>query len=177
MPRTALPFSSPDISALARSIRSQLAAATAPPGHLQLLNMLARATGHRNYQHWRARAAESGLAAPAVIGPDAELVEAASRHFDTEGRLLRWPARKGHQQLALWALWSAFPPRREMPEREVNARIRKRHGFGDHALLRRALFAAGLLFRTRDGSVYRRIEREPPPEAIALIRRIKSREA
>jgi hypothetical protein len=172
MPRTVLPFSSPDISALARSLRNQLSAAAGPPGHVQLLNMLARATGHRNFQHWRSHAGE---AAPGAAAADAGLVEAASRHFDSDGRLLRWPARKGHQQLALWALWSVFPPRRELHEREVNALIRKRHGFGDHALLRRALFAAGLMFRTKDGSVYRRIEREPPPEAIALIGRLKTR--
>ena len=43
MPRTFLPYSVDDISALARSLREQLAARTEPPGHVEMLNMLARA--------------------------------------------------------------------------------------------------------------------------------------
>jgi hypothetical protein len=173
MPKTILPFSSPDISALARSLRNQIAAAGSPPGHVQLLNMLARATGHRNFQHFRAWSANRE-AADTPPDVDLALVDAVTRHFDASGALLRWPARKRHQQLALWVLWSAFPARRELAEREVNALLQAQNRFGDHALLRRAMWAAGLLFRTTDGSIYRRIERQPPDEAIVLIGRLRT---
>lgn len=56
MTRTPLPYSAGDISALARSLRTQLAARQGMPGHVELLNMLAKAAGHRNFQHFRAQA-------------------------------------------------------------------------------------------------------------------------
>jgi hypothetical protein len=50
------------------------------------------------------------------------------------------------------------------------------HRFGDSALLRRELFDGGWVSRTPDGSDYRRIEREPPPEALALIQHLRLRQ-
>ena len=46
-------------------------------------------------------------------------------------------------------------------------------GFG--ALLRRLLCDHGLMTRTRDGRIYRRIEQKPPAEAVALIRALAPR--
>jgi hypothetical protein len=46
------------------------------------------------------------------------------------------------------------------------------HVFGDHAVLRRALFEAGLVDRTQDGRRYRRIEQKPPVEFGALLARV-----
>ena len=45
MSRPALPFASGDISALARALERQIAAHDGPPGHVEMLNMLARAGG------------------------------------------------------------------------------------------------------------------------------------
>ena len=75
MPRTFLPFAVDDISALARSLRAQLAARTDPPGHVDMLNMLARAAGSRNFQQFRARAAggeETTAGPPGDPGPGAD---------------------------------------------------------------------------------------------------------
>ena len=55
MTRTTLPFVANDVSTLARSLGRELAKADAVPSHLQLLNMLARATGYQNFQHFRAQ--------------------------------------------------------------------------------------------------------------------------
>ena len=60
-------------------------------------------------------------------------------------------------------------------EKQVNAQLEATHLFGDHALLRRELVDGGWLTRKRDGSDYRRIEREPPPEALALLQRLRQR--
>jgi len=58
----------------------------------------------------------------------------------------------------------------------IAVRVRtERHGGGDHAILRRSLCDGGLVSRTRDGRVYRRVERRPPPEAAALICHLKAR--
>jgi DNA-binding transcriptional ArsR family regulator len=150
MSRLALPLEAADLSAFARALRSQLDKLEHTPGHLELLNMLCRAAGFRNYQHFRASAeARQRLAAAREMtpAPDYPLVEKAARHFDGEGRLLRWPAKAPHLKLC----W---------------------HVFGDPAVLRQALFEAGLVDRTQDGRQYRRIEQKPPVELGALLARV-----
>ena len=178
MARTPIAFVAGDISALAKSVRAQLLERTSPPGHVELLNILARATGHRNYQHFRARAAGSSVddrVAPASQGDAVDLkrVQRAARHFDDHGRLLRWPARHSMQQLSLWVLWAGFPPRCSLAEAQVKALLNRQHAFADDALLRRALCDHGLIVRTADGRDYRRIERRPPSDATALLRHLK----
>jgi len=61
-----------------------------------------------------------------------------------------------------------------MSEPEINGHINSAHVFEDHALLRRELFDRGMVSRTPDGRVYRRIERQPTPEALELIKRLRS---
>src|SRR6202022_186981 len=143
MSRISLPFATDDISALARSLRGQLSTADHLPGHVELLNMLARSAGYRNYQHFRAQAAAHDRleAAAAAADPVDHLqVERAARHFDLRGRLIRWPAKASHQKLCLWGLWVCIPAGEIFAERQINEIVRTRHLFGDHALLRRALY-------------------------------------
>src|SRR5512141_2667417 len=94
MSRTCIPFSTGDLSAFARSLREQLACAAAVPGHLELLHMLARSAGFRNYQSLRASAvARQRLeAAPVPVPVNFERVGRMARHFDPQGRLSGWPA-------------------------------------------------------------------------------------
>jgi hypothetical protein len=175
VPRDPIPFSAPDLSALAKALRRELASRDALPSHLDLLNMLARAAGRRNHQHLRAQA----LAGPAGLGPSSapvadDLVVKALRHFDGGGGLVRWPARTRLQHLCLWVPWSRIPRGRSFSEREISAHLDTLHHFGDAAILRRTLCALGLLTRTPDGRVYRRVEVAPSPEGLALIRRVGS---
>ncbi|PTL75757.1 DUF2087 domain-containing protein [Vitiosangium sp. GDMCC 1.1324] len=175
MPRLALPFEVADLSAFARSLRGQLDQFDHKPGHLELLNMLCRAAGFRNYQHFRASAeARQRLATPreALPTPDYQLVEKAARHFDAEGRLLRWPSKAPHLKLCLWVLWARIPSSRVLTEREINELLKRWHVFGDPAVLRRAMFEASLVDRTQDGRQYRRIEQKPPAELSALLARV-----
>ncbi|HYE45116.1 MAG TPA: DUF2087 domain-containing protein [Caulobacter sp.] len=170
--RDPLPFAAPDISALAKTLSREIRALETPPGHVQLLNMLARAAGYRNYQAMKAQHdAGARLAAPAAAElVDHQLVERTARYFDAAGRLERWPSKVSQQRLCLWTLWSRLPAETDLTEREVNDRLKAAHLFGDHALLRRDMVDMGLLTRTRDGRVYRRVERPPPAEALALMR-------
>lgn len=171
MPRDLIPFSSPDVSALAKSLRQQLAGRTAVPSHVEMLNILARASGSRNFQELRANSA-NGPAAADRPGDD-EMVVRAAGFFDTEGRLISWPAKTSLQMLCMWGLWSRLPAGRVMSEREVSAEIGALHLFGDHAILRRTLCQLGLLTRTKDGREYRRVERAPTAQAAALLHRLK----
>jgi hypothetical protein len=177
MSRIPVPFAAVDISALAKSLRGQLMGRTSAPSHVELLNMLARSTGHRNYQQLRAQALDGQHQSGKPAADESEAVDygrvkRATRHFDAEGRLLRWPARQSLQNLCLWVLWSAFPSRRSFTEAEVTAFLITRHVFEDPAILRRSLCGNGLVSRTRDGREYRRIERKPPAEAAILIRQL-----
>lgn len=175
MTRTALPFATKDVSALARSLQRELAAHDGAPGHVQLLNMLSRSAGYRNFQHYRAQHAAGARldAAPAAPEPvDNRQVERVLRCFDADGRMTRWPAKTGDQRLALWVLWSRLDPEAVMTEREITAWLKARHDFGDPALLRRELVNTGLVIRTLDCREYRRVERKPPGEALALIRAV-----
>ena len=176
MPREMISFATPDMSALAKSLRAQLSARTTPPGHVEMLNMLARATGHRNFQHFRARADTHRAEEPATSPPpgvDMAIVARASRYFDKEGRFKSWPARTSIQTLCLWQVWSRIPAGRVFDEREISALLRTLHAFDDHAILRRSMCQLGLMTRTIDGRDYRRVERAPTPEGAALIRHLR----
>jgi hypothetical protein len=168
MTRDTLPLPVADLSAFARQLRR--AWPDEPPGHLTLMNLLARASGFRNLQHLRANMlAEARLSA---AGPviDHVAVEALRRCFDAEGRLMRWPARTSVQHQVLWVLWSHLPRGEAMTERQISDRLNQWHLFGDAAIIRRTLLELGLLTRTPDCTEYRRVEQKPPPEILALIR-------
>lgn len=175
MSRTTHAYAAPDLSALAKNLKRELEARAQVPGHVELLNMLTRAVGFRNYQHFKAsRAAEDRLAQPLVpeVEPavDFRRVELTARCFAGTDVLVRWPGKFNQQQLALWVLWSFLPTGEDVIEKAINAVLMRHNGFGDHVLLRRELVNMGLLIRTPDCRLYRRVERRPPPEARELIR-------
>ncbi|MHC1727226.1 MAG: DUF2087 domain-containing protein [Syntrophobacteraceae bacterium] len=179
MSRIQFPFHSDDISALARSLKDQLAACEHLPSHVELLNMLVRTSGYRNFQHFRAQLAardhlQSVQPAPVPEPIDFKRIRRLLRIFDQDERLMRWPPKRSQQELCLWVLWSKLPPRQVFTEKEINLRLNALHLFGDHPLLRRWLCDYGMMSRTRDGREYRRVERRPPPEALELIRLLGS---
>lgn len=170
------PYYAADISALAKAIGRELQKSADTPGHVDLLNILSRSAGYRNFQHFRASmSAQTRLSAPASeeINVDFRLVEAVNRCFDDKGVLLRWPSKTSHQRLSLWRLWTAFPADCDMAEKQVNDLLKALNGFGDHVLLRREMVNNKLLSRSQDCRLYRRIEQRPPPEALALLARAK----
>ncbi|PHV10890.1 DUF2087 domain-containing protein [Chitinimonas sp. BJB300] len=197
MSRSAFPFHVPDISLLAKSlskqINQQLAETSQPPSHLQLLNMLARAVGFQNYQHLRSQTEASEVNPVPVlpeVAPDASALRAEAqvakpivdskrllRHFDAQGRLMRWPGKFSEQQPCLWPIWARIPAARTMSETEVNAFIRECETFGDHVLLRRELVNYKLLRRTSDGAEYHRVEQAPTVELADFIRQISARKS
>ena len=183
MTRIALPLQVDDLSDLARNLRRQLAESPGcqtcePPSHLALMNMLARAAGFQNHQHLRASAlAAARLADPPQPPADHAKVAALLHHFDTAGRLIRWPARTAVQRLCVWALWSRLPAETVMTERDISARLNAWHLFGDAAILRRTMVELDLVTRTTDSSAYQRRERRPDPDVTALIRHLHSRSA
>ncbi|MBV8660267.1 MAG: DUF2087 domain-containing protein [Burkholderiales bacterium] len=177
MARSQFPFHVDDIAALARSLARQWAEHGTPPGHVETLNMLARAAGFQNFQHFRAEAeaqqADAALLAPSATPPAEDIVKSTKRllrHFDAEGRLMRWPNKHSEQQPCLWTIWARIPARRTMTEREMNEAIKLGEAIGDHVLLRRELVGYGMIERTLDGSVYKRVEQPVPPESLELVR-------
>ncbi|MBU1039790.1 MAG: DUF2087 domain-containing protein [Proteobacteria bacterium] len=178
MSKTLLPLHVGDISAFARSLGSQLADCGRTPGHVELLNMLARSSGHKNFQHLRANAMQAMQSAPSIPpAPAPEPVDQTRlkrliRLFDRDGQLLRWPGKRGMEASCLWVLWSRIPARQSFTEAQLNDLLNTLHSFGDHALLRRGLIDCGLMTRTPDGREYRRVELKPTAEALALLERL-----
>ena len=177
MSKLHVPFATSDITALARSLREQLGRLDHAPSHVEMLNLLARANGHANFQHLRADAqAQARLSTvPPEDRVDHARIEKVLRHFDDAGVMIRWPSKTNHQTLCLWVIWSRIPTDQRLSEREINQFIIDAHAFGDHALLRRSLVDAHMLTRTPDGRLYRRIEKKPDPDALALLAAIARR--
>lgn len=176
MPRTEVPLHAADIASFARSLGRELKRSheqvQRPPGHVELLNMLARAAGFRNFQGLRARPVAPAAAAGPALTPTAAK---ALRQFDTQGRLTRWPIKYSVQRLMLWGLWMRFDARRRYSEREVNELLNAWHLFGDHCTLRRELVNMKLLTRKSDGSEYRKLPQRPDAEVVALLRALRAR--
>lgn len=179
MSRTALSFVVPDASLFARSMGQALKqrheAGSPPPGHVELLNLMARALGHRNLQSLQARP-QAGLPQPPLAAEDrpaplplSDNARKALMQFDSRGRLLRWPTKFSVQKLAMWVLWAQFDGRRVYAEHEVNEVLKASHVFGDHATLRRELINHRLMARKSDCSEYRKLPVRPDEEARALM--------
>ena len=177
MPRTTLPFATPDLSAFARALgqswNERHARGDAPPGHVEMLNLIARAAGHRNVQALRAAArplvmaeAAEDRAAPEPLTP---LARKALEQFDSRGRLVRWPNKFSVQKLAMWVLWTRFEARRLYTESEVNAILKDAQTYGDHVTLRRELINHQLMTRKSDCSEYRKLPARPDDETRALL--------
>ncbi len=174
MSRTQLPLPVGDISSFARSLKRQLSDLERTPGHVEMLNMVARASGYRNFQHFRAQhAAQVQLETPSPEPETIDFIKVKQliRFFDGEGRLIRWPKKYNQRILCLWVIWSRIPTRHDFFELHLNEKLNELHLFGDHALLRRELVDQGFMTRTPDGRTYRRLERRPPASALELIRR------
>ncbi|WP_031480152.1 DUF2087 domain-containing protein [Maridesulfovibrio frigidus] len=174
MSKTTLPLSVGDISMFAKTIRRQLDGFESTPSHVEMLNLLTKAVGYRNFQHFRAQQ-EAQVAIDLPVQPkpevDYKLVKKLLRLFN-EGQLVRWPKKFSQRMICLWVMWSRIPARESMVEREVNELLDKNHEFGDYALLRRELVDRGLMLRTDDGRKYKRCEVQPPAEAVELFKRL-----
>lgn len=180
--RDLVPLYAADVSTFCKNLRRQLTeSGHGAPGHLALLNMLAKSAGHRNFQVLKAM--PRALVAPEVPPANADspplsiprdlpctpAMKKLLACFDSEGRLTRFPHKYASQQLAIWAVWSRLPLRRELTEAEVNRYIDLAHTYGDPVTLRRELVNARLLWRTIDGRVYKKLAAKPDAEAKAFL--------
>lgn len=182
MPCEAISFVVPDLSAFARALGRALAERDDPKpcSHVELLNLIARAAGHRNVQ--ALQASLEGPAAPLAVEdrpqplPLSANARKALQQFDSRNRLVRWPTKYSVQRLALWVLWTLFDSDRTYTEKEVNAVLKAANTFNDHAILRRELVDHRLLARKSDCSEYRRLPARPDDDARALLSAWRARQ-
>lgn len=158
--------------------------------HVQWLNWLAKAAGHRNFQALRAQApqlddpssavdpwswpltpetGDTETPASAVHAALSDNARKALTQFDDSGRLVRWPVKYSVQTHILWMLWTRFDAKRTYTEKEVNAILKDAHTYGDHVTLRRELVNHRLLSRTSDCREYRKCPRRPEPEVQTML--------
>jgi hypothetical protein len=179
MSRVALAFDVPDASLFAKSLGQSLKTRHAeghpPPGHVELLNLMARALGHRNLQSLQAGArqkvptpplAPEDRPAPLALSDNARK---ALMQFDSRGRLIRWPHKFSVQKLAMWVLWTLFDGRRVYTEAQVNEVLKAANAFGDHVTLRRELINHKLLSRKPDCSEYRKLSQPRPDDEVRAL--------
>ncbi|MEI7763467.1 MAG: DUF2087 domain-containing protein [Comamonadaceae bacterium] len=188
MTRLLVPLATPDVSALTKTLKGFLderhAAGKAPPSHVELLNLMARAAGLRNFATLRKAALTT--ASDALVAPETEIpapadaaislstmsptVRKALLQFDDSGRLVRLPNKLSVQQMTMWALWTQFAASRKYTEKEVNAVTNAFHTFGDQATLRRELVNMKLLGRKSDCSEYWKEPQRPSDEVQSFLR-------
>lgn len=180
MSKTPMPLHVGDISVFARNLRRQMDGLDHSPSHVEMLNLLAKANGFRNFQHLKAQAEPVLVTEPDKPAPteqDLKRIKQLVRHFDANGMLIRWPKKFTIRMLSLWVMWSRIPARTPHSEPELNDLLEAQHHFEDHALLRRELVDRGFLERTADGSRYTRIEQQPPVEVIEMFQQLRERMA
>ena len=156
-----------DVSNFARALRAQIPEEAS--GHQTWLNRVAKAAGYRNFQHLSAMRREAERPA------DTAKVTRAMRNFDADGQFAHWPAKTSVQELCLWAVWARLPRGVEWQERAFSELINQITSLKDAAQIRRSLTEHGLVRRESDGSSYRRVERQPTPEAKALITALREK--
>src|SRR6478735_8753119 len=100
MSRLLVPFATPDLSSFAKALKKQLderaASGSTAPTHLQLLNLLARAAGQRNFATLKAAAVAKPVAPaaprsrpatpPVEVGELSPTARKALLQFDEAGR-------------------------------------------------------------------------------------------
>ncbi len=186
MTRLLVPLATPDVSAFGKTLKNSLdqrhAAGKAPPSHLELLNLLSRAVGLRNFATLKKAALATPPTAPGGSpvaarkgdAMDLSTLSATARkallQFDDAGRLVRLPNKLSVQQMTMWALWTQFAAHRRYTEKEVNAISNAFHTFGDQATLRRELVNMKLLGRKSDCSEYWKEPQRPGPEVQSFLR-------
>jgi hypothetical protein len=176
-----LPFAVPDLSSFARALGAALKArhsdTSDPPGHVETLNIIARALGQRNVQSLRValQAAPAARREPPPPTPLSANARKTLAQFDAEGRLLRWPNKFTVQKMAMWILWTLFDAKRLYTEREVNTILKAANAFGDHVTLRRELINHRLMARKSDCSEYRKLAVRPDDEIRALLHAWRAR--
>ena len=139
--------------------------------HVQWLNWLAKAAGHRNFQALRAQAPQLDDPSSAVdplswpLTPETGDTETpasavhvalsdnarkALTQFDDSGRLVRWPVKYSVQTHILWMLWTRFDAKRAYTEKEVNA-IMHQMQEGVEKPKPKVLFEVGEAVRVKEG--------------------------
>lgn len=191
MPKEVFALHVADVSAFARTLVQALqqrhAERSDPPGQVEMLNLIARTQGQRNWPALRQALRQVPVAAPApdaVAPPRAAAAPAALSdtarkalaQFDEQGRLKRWPVKFSVQKLVMWVLWTRFDAKRPYTEPEVNTILKAANAFSDHITLRRELVNHKLLTRKSDCSEYRKLPARPDDEARALLAAWRARQ-
>ena len=190
MTRLLVPLSTPDIAAFSKTLKNFLderhASGKSPPSHVELLNLLARAAGTRNFATLKKAAqtvpcvvrnklnevtlVEGAPTEVVNLSPMSATVRKALLQFDASSRLVRLPNKLSVQQMTMWALWTKFAANRKYTEKEVNAITNGFHIFGDQATLRRELINMKLLGRKSDCSEYWKEPHRPTEEVQDFLR-------
>ena len=89
-----------------------------------------------------------------ILSKVGEEYKSVLHYFNKDLKVRQWPAKHSKKKLVLKYLANKFEADKTYTEIEVNEVLNKYHTFGDPALLRRMMFSAKLLGRTKDCRAY-----------------------
>ena len=75
--------------------------------------------------------------------------------------IVRWPKKLAEKVEVIHWLETKFNNEKTYSEKDINKIIKQHHTFDDIALLRRKLILNNILNRTKDGSIYWKVEKNP----------------
>ncbi len=102
------------------------------------------------------------------------LSDQLNNFLDSDGRLIRYPAKQKLKMLSLFYLASKFEKDRIYSEKEINQILKNWHTFGDWAMLRRDLYDKWFLGRKPDCTAYWLEENQPTLESFGFDMEVKS---
>lgn len=173
MPKEYIPFACPDISRLAKSIKKEIDKSEKKPSHVEILNILARESGFRNFQQMRAQAEPTQSAKDKSFketGIGLQNLQKLKRYLDDKARVKTLPSKQSLQIMIVYYIWAFIAADTKYTEIGLNHLLNRFHTFGDAALLRRFMFELGLVSRSNNCQDYEKLLPEVPTEYKDIVK-------
>lgn len=172
MPKEYISINIPDISGFAKLLKKEIDTKNGNLSHVEILNIIARICGNKNFQQLRASTIPNSEV-PNMVLEDEEKANAnlkkLKRYLNENFQVKTLPSKLSQQELIIYYIWAFIEKNKIFNEIELNKYLNKFHTFGDCALLRRYMFEYGLLSRSKDCSDYKKLFPKIPKSMFKIV--------
>lgn len=171
MPKENISINIPDVSGFAKAIKKEIDQKSGNLSHVEILNIIARTSGHKNFQQLR----QNSITPQENIDFNEDIEKAQKnlnklkRYLNENFQVKTLPSKLSQQELIIYYIWEFIDENKVFSEIELNKYLNRFHTFGDSALLRRYMFEYGLLSRSKDCLDYKKLKPEIPKPIIKII--------